>query len=132
MKPYPKNDIPYATDFVPVYTKNDTPNKSSRYAIYRVIDNLPSKALGIRLSRQISKNETFNGYYYTTTKNETLYSIAEKYYGKESFYWIIAMVNYLKDDGLSILPKGITLIIPNFSELQKSGGYFTLTDTGEV
>ena len=61
---------------------------------------------------------------YLFLRNETLYSIAKKYYDKESYYWIIAKANGLKDKNISVIKKGVTLVIPNLSELQKEGGYF--------
>lgn len=124
MKPYPNNSIKFDV-ITPEYKSNTTQNKDSRYSIYRVIDNLPNDTLEVRLINSISKNSTYKGYYYTTRSRETLYSIAKKYYDKESFYWIIAKANGLKDDGLSVIPIGTTLVIPNYIELQKSGGYFT-------
>lgn len=124
MKPYPKNEIKFET-ITPVYAKNTTQYKESRYSIYRVIDNLKNKALEVKLTNSISKNATYNGYYYTTVQNETLYSISKKYYDDESYYWILAKANGIRNDGLSIIPKGTTIIIPNYTELQKSGGYFT-------
>ena len=123
MKPYPKNNISYEP-ITPIYVNNNIVNKDSRYSTYRVIDNLPDKALEVKLTNSISRNKTFNGYYYTTKENETLYSIAKLYYNKEEFYWIIAKANGLKDSGITIIPKNTTLVIPNYIELQKDGGYF--------
>ena len=123
MKPYPKNNISYEP-ITPIYVTNNITNKDSRYSTYRIIDNLPDKALEIKLTNSISRNKTFNGYYYTTKENETLYSIAKLYYDKEEFYWIIAKANGLKDSGITIIPKNTTLVIPNYIELQKDGGYF--------
>lgn len=126
MKPYPKNNITYKP-ITPIYAKNTkTSLTNSRYAIYRLIDNLPYKALEIKLTNSISKNASYNGYYYTTTKNETLYEIAKKYYDDESLYWIIAKANGLSDNYISIIPKDVTLVIPNYSELQIDGGYFSV------
>lgn len=125
MKPYPRNEITIKP-ITPIYTKNTTPYQDSRYSIYRVIDNLPKDALEIKLTNSISQNETYNGYYYTTKQNETLYSIAKKYYDNEKFYWVIAKANRMKDDGLSIIPKNTTLVVPSFSELQNDGGYFSV------
>lgn len=126
MKPYPKNNIMYKP-ITPIYTKNTkTSLTNSRYAIYRLIDNLPYKALEIKLTNSISRNVSYNGYYYTTTKNETLYEIAKKYYDDESLYWIIAKANGLSDNYISTIPKDITLVIPNYSELQIDGGYFSV------
>lgn len=126
MKPYPKNNIKYDV-ITPTYIKNSTANKESRYSMYRIIDNTKSNILEVKLFNSITQNETFNGYYYTTKQNETLYSIAKKYYDKEDFYWIIAKANSIKDDGLSVIAKNTTLIIPNYIELQKSGGYFAVS-----
>ena len=125
MRPYPKNNINY-TPVNPYYINNPTPNKDSRYSIYRVVDNLNNKALEIKLTNSISKNSTYSGYYYTTTQNETLYSIAKKYYNDEKFYWILAKANGFKDNGLSVIPKNTTIVVPNYVELQKDGGYFTM------
>ena len=127
MRPYPKNDIKYKP-ITPVYVKNPTKDRDSRYSIYRVVDNLNNKALEVRLTNSISRNRTYNGYYYTTTKNETLYSIAKKYYNNEKFYWIIAKANGIKDSGLSVIPRDTTLVIPNYVELQRDGGYFTVNN----
>lgn len=126
MKPYPKNNISYEP-ITPIYVTNNIANKDSRYSTYRIIDNLPDKALEIKLTNSISRNKTFNGYYYTTKENETLYSIAKLYYDKEEFYWIIAKANGLKDSGITIIPKNTTLVIPNYIELQKDGGYFAVS-----
>lgn len=126
MKPYPNNNISYINEKDIAYEKNNTINKDSRYVIYNVITNLEQKSLEVKVFDFISKNPTFNGYYYTTNTNETLYDIAKKYYNREDYYWIIAKTNKLKDDGLSIIPKNTTLIIPDITELQKSGGYFDL------
>lgn len=123
MKPYPKNNISYEP-ITPIYVNNNIANKDARYSTYRIIDNLPDKALEVKLTNSISRNKTFNGYYYTTKENETLYSIAKLYYNKEEFYWIIAKANGLKDSGITIIPKNTTLVIPNYIELQKDGGYF--------
>lgn len=128
MKPYPRNVINYIP-ITPVYIKNNTNYKNSRYSTYRIIDNNPKRSLEIKLTNSITQNSTFNGYYYTTTENETLYQIAKKYYGNEYFYWIIAKTNNLKDDSLSVIQKGTTLIIPNFRELQKDGGYFSVNNS---
>ena len=124
MKPYPKNNIKYKP-ITPIYIKNTTQYKESRYSTYRVIDNLPYNALEVKLTNSISQNETYNGFYYTTSKNETLYEISKKYYGSEKFYWIIAKANGLKNNGISILPQDVTLIVPSYTELQIDGGYFT-------
>lgn len=124
MKPYPKNNIDYKP-ITPIYAKNTTKYGESRYSTYRVVDNLTDNALEIKLTNSISQNDTYNGFYYTTTKNETLYEIAKKYYDSEKFYWIIAKANGLKDNALSVLPLGTTLTIPSFVELQIDGGYFT-------
>lgn len=130
MRPYPTNNIQYKP-VVPQYIRNPTAYKDSRYSIYLVVDNLNKKALEVRLSNSISKNLSYNGYYYTTLQNETLYSIAKKYYNDESFYWILAKANGIKDKGLSIIPKNTTIIVPNYSELQKDGGYFTANNSIE-
>lgn len=124
MKPYPNNNIKFKP-ITPVYIQNQNANGKSRYSVYGVIDNLPYKALEVKLSNAISSNPTYKGYYYTTTKNTTLYEIAKKYYEDESLYWVIAKANNIKDNGLSTIPKGITIIVPNIVELQTSGGYFT-------
>lgn len=124
MKPYPKNNINYKP-INPIYIKNNTEFKESRYSTYRIVDNLPDDALEIKLTNSISQNDTYNGFYYTTNKNETLYEIAKKYYDNEKFYWIIAKANNLKNNSLSIIPPGVTLTIPSFIELQIDGGYFT-------
>lgn len=125
MKPYPRNNIT-EKPITPVYIKNTTPYQESRYSVYRVIDNLPKDALEIKLTNSISQNETFDGYYYTTTQNETLYSIAKKYYNNEKFYWVIAKANGMKDDKLAIIPRNTTLVIPALAELQNDGGYFSI------
>lgn len=125
MLPYPKNNIKYKP-INPIYVGNNTQFKESRYSTYNIIDNFPKKSLEIKLTNSISKNKTFNGYYYTTNRNETLYGIAKKYYDNEQYYWIIAKANGLKNDGLSIIAKDTTLVIPNFVELQKDGGYFNI------
>lgn len=122
MKPYPRNNINY--DIVtPTYEKSVV-NVTSRYSVYRQITNLPFKALEIKLSNSISKNTTYQGYYYTTTQNETLYQISKKFYNTENYWWIISKANSLKDDDISIIPPGVTLSIPVFIELTKTGGYF--------
>lgn len=127
MIPYPRNNINY-TPITPIYTKNTTKFQESRYYPYRIIDNLPRDALEIKLTNSISQNKTFNGYYYTTENNETLYSIAKKYYDREDFYWILAKANGIRDNGLSIIPKGTTIVVPNYIELQKEGGYFAVAE----
>lgn len=125
MKPYPKNNINFIP-ITPVYIKNNTPYQESRYSIYRIVDNLPKDAFEIKLTNSISRNSTYNGYYYTTSKNETLYEIAKLYYGSESYYWILAKANGIKNKGLSVIPANTTIVIPNFADLQKQGGYFNL------
>lgn len=122
MKPYPRNKINYIP-ITPIYAKQDTA-KQSRYSPYRLITNLDPIALEIKLTNSISSNETYRGYYYTTSRNETLYEIAKNYYNSESYWWIIAKANGLKNDGVSILSQGVTLRIPLFSELTRQGGYF--------
>lgn len=124
MRPYPDNKIDIKA-ITPVYVSNEVLSKTSRYSTYRVVDNQPFRALEIRLTRAISKQPSFRGYYYTTTENETLFSIAKKYYDREDLYWIIAKVNNLKDSGLTIVKKGDTVVVPNYAELQNEGGYFT-------
>lgn len=123
MKPYPRNNVNYDV-VTPVYSTRGQINTNSRYSIYRQITNLPFRVLEIKLTNSISKNPTYRGYYYTTTKNETLYQIAKKYYDNENLYWVIAKANNLKNDGISILEQGITLNIPAFIELTTNGGYF--------
>lgn len=125
MKAYPENNIKY-NPVDPLYVKNTTPYQESRYSPYRIIDNQNNKALEIKLASGISKNDTYKGYYYTTVKNETLYEIAKKYYDNEKFYWVIAKANGIKDDLLSVVPPNTTVIVPNISELQKEGGYYTV------
>lgn len=124
MKPYPRNNINYNV-ITPTYEKGNI-NIVSRYSIYKRITNLPFEALEIKLTNSISKNETYRGYYYTTTKNETLYQIAKKYYDDENYWWIIAKANNLQNDGISILEPNITLSIPAFMELTTTGGYFSV------
>lgn len=126
MRPYPNNIITIKP-VSPVYTNNSDAKKSSRYSTYRLVDNLPYKSLEVRLSRAISTRPSYKGYYYTTTRNETITSIAKRYYDREDYYWILAKANDLKDDKLLIIPKGTTLVIPHYSELQKDGGYFQNT-----
>ena len=125
MKPYPRNNISYKP-ISPVYAKNTTPHQESRYSVYRVIDNLPKKALEIKLTNSISQNKAYDGYYYTTSQNETLYSISKKYYDNEKFYWVIAKANGMKDNKLAVIPRGTTLVIPVLAELQNDGGYFSI------
>lgn len=125
MKPYPRNNIAYKP-IKPIYVKNTTPYQESRYSVYRVIDNLPKKALEIKLTNSISQNKTYDGYYYTTSQNETLYSISKKYYNSEKFYWVIAKANGMKDNKLAVIPRGTTLVIPALAELQNDGGYFSI------
>ena len=124
MKPYPRNNVNYDV-ITPTYEKGNI-NIISRYSIYKRITNLPFEALEIKLTNSISKNETYRGYYYTTTKNETLYQIAKKYYDDENYWWIIAKANNLQNDGISILEPNITLSIPAFMELTTTGGYFSV------
>lgn len=127
MKPYPLNNINY-TPITPIYKTNSNNGQQSRYYIYRLYDNmLPESAHEIRLTNSISKNATYKGYYYTTTVNETLYEIAHRYYGSEDYYWVLAKANGLKEDKLSSLKPGTTIVIPTLSELQVSGGYFSMT-----
>lgn len=127
MKPYPRNNIdPKYAPITPVYIKNTTQYQESRYSVYRVIDNEPKNSLEIKLTNSISQNKTFSGFYYTTIQNETLYSISKKYYNDEKYYWVLAKANGMKDGNLSIIPKGTTLVIPAFSELQNEGGYFSI------
>lgn len=121
--PYPINNVNYDIK-KPVYAKNNESILNSRYSIYRKIVNLDFPVLEIKLTNSISQNETYLGYYYTTNKNETLYQISKKFYSTERYWWIIAKANNLKNDGISYLDKNITLTIPAFSELQKTGGYF--------
>lgn len=125
MKPYPMNNINYVP-ITPVYRKNDKNSQQSRYIVYRLYDNTPNPAHEIRLTNSISKNATYRGYYYTTITNETLYEIAQKYYGSEDYYWVLAKANQLKDGKLSSLKPGTTIVIPTLSELQVSGGYFSV------
>lgn len=124
MKPYPSNNIDYKP-ITPVYRANDINGQQSRYNIYRLYDNVPEAAHEIRLTNSISRNATYKGYYYTTTRNETLYEIANKYYDNEDYYWILAKANGLKDSKLSSLKPNTTTIIPSLSELQVPGGYFS-------
>lgn len=126
IKPYPINNINY-TPITPKYIKNNLANSESRYSVYRIIDNNPDakQSLEIRINSAISGNTTFNGYYYTTTENENLYSIAKKYYNNEKYYWVLAKTNGIKDDGLSVISRNTTIIVPNLIELQKENGYFS-------
>lgn len=122
-RPYPRNDVDYDVKH-PIYVNNDTSVMNSRYSIYNKIVNLDFPVLEIKLTNSISQNETYLGYYYTTDKNETLYQISKKFYGNERYWWVIAKANNLKDENISYLNKDITLTIPAFSELNKTGGYF--------
>lgn len=125
MRPYPINNINY-TPIVPQYKRNNINVGMSRYYVYHLLDNMkPEPAHEVRLTNSISSNRTFRGYYYTTTKNETLYEIAEKYYGSEDYYWILAKANQFKDDKLSSIKIGTTIVVPLLSELQAEGGYFS-------
>lgn len=124
MKPYPKNNINYES-IIPTYISNNISNTTSRYSVYRLIENEEKQVFEIRLTNSISSNTTFRGYYYTTTKYETLYEIAKLYYNDESYYWILAKANQLKDDAMSSLKPGTTVVIPLISELQSVGGYFS-------
>ena len=125
MRPYPINKISISP-ITPVYKDNNISPTGSRYVINRIIDNLPNKALEIRILSGISNNPSYKGYYYTTKENETLYSISKKYYNDESLYWILAKANGLKNKGLTIIPKDTTLVIPDYGELQVNGGYYRL------
>nr|CAI9751275.1 hypothetical protein DGKKSRWO_DGKKSRWO_CDS_0015 [uncultured phage]CAI9752126.1 hypothetical protein CVNMHQAP_CVNMHQAP_CDS_0015 [uncultured phage] len=124
MKPYPRNNVDYDV-ITPIYVKNDDVDKDSRYSIYNKISNLNFPALEIKLTNSISRNETYKGYYYTTTKNETLYQIAKKYYQDEKLWWVIAKANGLKNSGISIIDENVTLSIPAMTELTIPGGYFS-------
>ena len=57
MKPYPKNNIKYKP-ITPIYIKNTTQYKESRYSTYRVIDNLPYNALEVKLTNSIRSFST--------------------------------------------------------------------------
>ena len=85
MKPYPNNNIYYDV-ITPNYVKYDTPFTDSRYSIYKKIDNIGFPALEIKLENKITKKETYQGYYHTTSKNETLYQISKMYYNDEKFW----------------------------------------------
>lgn len=122
--PYPNNNNVKYKVKTPIYVKNNTTNNSSRYSVYQKIDNYDFPALEIKLTNSISKNDTYLGYYYTTTKNETLYQISKKYYDDEKLWWVLAKANNLKNEGISVLNEGITLSIPAKSELNRPGGYF--------
>lgn len=122
---YPNNKIDFKV-ISPEYIKNDTSNKQSRYSVYRKITNLPFQALEVKLLNTISKNPTYEGYYYTTKENETLQQISKKYYNTERLWWIIAKANNLKNESLITLNKNTTIIIPQLLELTKENGYFNL------
>lgn len=128
MLPYPSNNDIKIKPAVPHYKLNPTKDKNSRYSIYSVIDNNNYKSLEIKLIKGISTNATYKGYYHKTTKNETLYAIAKKYYNSEEYYWILAKANGLRNDGLTTIPKNTVIIVPNMSELQNiNGGYYSLS-----
>lgn len=125
MTAYPNNKIDFKV-ISPEYIKNDTSNKQSRYSVYRKITNLPFQALEVKLLNTISKNPTYEGYYYTTKENETLQQISKKYYNTERLWWVIAKANNLKNENLITLNKNITIVIPQLLELTKENGYFNL------
>lgn len=122
---YPDNKIDFKV-ISPEYIKNDTSNKQSRYSVYRKITNLPFQALEVKLLNTISKNPTYEGYYYTTKENETLQQISKKYYNTERLWWVIAKANNLKNESLITLNKNMTIVIPQLLELTKENGYFNL------
>ena len=122
---YPNNKIDFKV-ISPEYIKNDTSNKQSRYSVYRKITNLPFQALEVKLLNTISKNPTYEGYYYTTKENETLQQISKKYYNTERLWWVIAKANNLKNESLITLNKNMTIVIPQLLELTKENGYFNL------
>lgn len=126
MKPYPRNDL-NMNIITPIYAKNTTADAESRYSIYRKITNLGFSALEIKLTNSISKNKTYKGYYYTTQNNETLYSIAKKYYNDETLWWVLAKANNLKNGEITVLDKNVTLLVPALVELTAAGGYFSVT-----
>lgn len=125
MTTYPNNKIDFKV-ISPEYIKNDTSNKQSRYSVYRKITNLPFQALEVKLLNTISKNPTYEGYYYTTKENETLQQISKKYYNTERLWWVIAKANNLKNESLITLNKNMTIVIPQLLELTKENGYFNL------
>ena len=67
MKPYPKNNIDYKP-VNPIYVKNDTEFKESRYSTYRVVDNLPNDALEVKLTNSISQNKNIYELHWRTLK----------------------------------------------------------------
>ena len=51
--------------------------------------------------------------YVLTTTGDTLYALADKYYGDVNYYWIIGVANENIDKSSQNLPPGIQLRIPS-------------------
>lgn len=62
-----------------------------------------------------------NDQYHTIAEGQTLLSIAQKYYGDQSLWYLLADVNSLIDDIFN-LPLNETIVIPNINIIQSMYG----------
>lgn len=51
------------------------------------------------------------------TVDETLDALANKYYGRPDYWWIIADFNHIQDPFVALYPKFSTLKIPSISDI---------------
>lgn len=88
--------------------------KISRYSVFPYYYNrLDDKYLYIRTANLIN---TTPATLYTTKKKETCDSLALKFYGNPTLYWIIADYNRILDPYITF-DEGSTIWIPNYSNI---------------
>lgn len=88
----------------------------SRYANFYFYYNTEDKKYIYGLTQQLS-NETS----YVTVKIEpgmTLDSLADKYYGRPDYFWIIADFNRLSDPFITLYPEYESIKIPSMGSIE--------------
>lgn len=90
-----------------------TYNALSRYSsipfYYHTLDN----KFIYGLTKQLSTDTDYT--IHTVALNDTLDSLALKYYGRPDYYWIIADFNRIQDPMISLYAKYKTIKIPSIS-----------------
>lgn len=95
------------------YKSSDT---LSRFTSFPYYYNTEDDKYEYGLMSQLSKDTAY--VLHEVTANDTLESLALKYYGRPDYYWVIAMFNDVNDSFCKLYNKYTTLKIPSVSNIK--------------
>lgn len=90
-------------------------NYTSRYATFPFYYNEEDKKYIYGLTAQLNNNSIY--VLHKITQEDSLESLAYKYYGRPDYYWIIADYNRIQDPYIKLWPNVESLKIPSLSNI---------------